>query len=129
MAEPLSASRFMALAEAYGAIARWPEGVRAEAYRMAAQQPDLAAVLAEAEALDARLDRWRVAPPSPALRAAIVAARSRSRWHRVRLWWSAIGLAAALAGATAGSFAAAVVPVDHPPGDETAFGNLSAQEG
>lgn len=127
MTDPLTPARFSALAEAYGSIARWPEAVRDEAWTMASR-PELAALLAEAEALDARLDRWTIDAPSPVLRTAILAQRHRSLARRLKLWWSAIGLSTALAGAVAGSFAMMTLPVDHPPADETAFGSLAAQE-
>ena len=127
MAEPLTIARFAALAEAYGGLAHWPEEVREEARRLAIQ-PEYAAILAEAEALDAHLDSWKAEAPSAGLQAAVLARRPRPARYRLRLWWAAAGVATALAGAAAGSLAAAAVPADRPAGDETAFGNLSAQE-
>jgi len=129
MTEPLTERRFVELADAYGGvIARWPEAVRAQAMELA-QRPDMRAVLAEAERLDARLDLWTVAAPAPALAARIAAARRAPLSRRARAWWSGIGIATALAGAAAGSVAAAVVA---PPGhamsdDATAFGDLGQE--
>ena len=130
MTETLTPARFAELADAYGgAVARWPDDVRAEAMIMAAQ-PAMQAILAEAERLDARLDLWRVAAPSPTLRDRIVAAQRVPLFRRPRLWWSSVGIATALAGAVAGSVAAAaVLPHDHGASDEaTAFGDLAPQE-
>jgi hypothetical protein len=129
MPEPLTPERFTALAEAYGGIARWPEEFRVEGWAMAERWPELAKLLTEAEALDARLDRWTVAPPSPALRNAVIARQQRSTLRRARAWWAGLGIATALAGATAGSIATAAVPSPHPSvEDSTAFGDVSGQE-
>ena len=129
MTDPLSVARFRALAEAYGAIERWPAGLREEGSRMAGR-PDLAAIVAEAASLDARLDSWTSPAPSTALRGAILGQRQRTLRRRLRLWWSALGVATALAGAATGSLAIAAMPVDHhhPFGDDTAFGNVSMRE-
>ncbi len=130
MTHSLTPARFAELAEAYGSVvARWPEAVRAEAMVMA-REPAMQAILAEAEWLDTRLDAWRVAAPSPALRDKIVASRRVAWARRARLWWSGIGIATALAGAVAGSVGVAVaMPADHAASDEaTAFGDLTAQE-
>lgn len=129
MTEPLSPERFAELADAYGgAVARWPEGVRFAALALA-RDPAMAAMLAEAERLDAPLDAWRVAPPSPALCAVILERRPRPWGRRARLWWSGLGIAAAAAGAVAGSIAvAATLPADHGAEESTAFGNLAVQE-
>ncbi|USI74717.1 hypothetical protein [Sphingomonas morindae] len=130
MTEPLTEARFRALADAYGGVVqRWPEAERAAALEMA-RLPQWQAVLAEAARLDARLDLWTVAPPSPALQARILAARRLPLSRRARLWWSGIGLATALAGAAAGSVAAAALPIDHGAAvdEATAFGALPQQE-
>lgn len=129
MPDPLTPERFALLADAYGAIDRWPEEWRAQGRAMA-EQPSFAAMLREAEMLDARLDGWKVAASSPALRQAIVSQRRRSILRRARAWWAGLGVATALAGAAAGSIAAAAaVPTDHPGvEDATAFGDLSGQE-
>jgi hypothetical protein len=128
MPEPLTPERFAVFADAYGAIDRWPEEWRAQGRAMA-EQPSFAAMLREAEALDIRLDRWIVAAPSPALRQTVVSQRRRSILRRARAWWAGLGIATALAGAAAGSIAAAAVPSDHPGvEDATAFGDLSGQE-
>lgn len=130
MTDSLSEARFIEIAEAYGSvIARWPEAVRAEAMAMA-RLPGMRAVLVEAERLDARLDLWTVAPPSPALRDRVLTSRRTPLARRARLWWSSIGIATALAGAAAGSVAAsAALPLDHSVSDDaTAFGDLSQQD-
>jgi hypothetical protein len=129
MTESLTEHRFVELADAYGAaIARWPEAVRAEAFEMA-KLPAMQVVLAEAAALDAQLDLWKVEAPAALLAQRIIAARRMPLSRRARLWWSGIGVATALAGAAAGSVAAsAALPSDHAPSDDaTAFGDL-AQE-
>lgn len=130
MTEPLTQARFIKLAEAYGgAVARWPEAVRAEAMAMA-RRPDMQIVLAEAERLDARLDLWTVSAPSAALYGRITGSRRLPWVRRARLWWSGIGIATALAGAAAGSVAAAAaLPSSHAVSDDaTVFGDLSQQE-
>lgn len=129
MTEPLSPERFAALADGYGGtIARWPEAVRGPALTLA-RDPATAAILGEAERLDVLLDRWRVAAPSAALQAAIMKRRHRPWARRARLWWSGLGIAAAVAGAAAGSLAAAAtLPADRAADESTAFGNLAVQE-
>jgi hypothetical protein len=131
MTDPLTPARFAELADAYGGVlARWPEQVRAEAMALALL-PEMRAILAEAGQLDAQLDLWRVAAPSPALRERVLAARRMPLSRRARLWLSGLGVAAALAGAAAGSVAtAAALPSDHAVSDDaTVFGDLSQQEG
>jgi hypothetical protein len=131
MTDPLTPARFAELAEAYGGtIARWPEAVRADAIRLAAD-PALRALLEEQDRLDARLDLWRIEAPDPALRQRIAARRPIAFSRRARLWWSGLGIATALAGATAGSIAAAaaVPAASAVAGDETTvFGNDVVQE-
>ena len=129
MTEPLTETRFVELADAYGhVIARWPEAVRAQATEMA-RLPRMRAVLADAERLDGRLDLWKVDAPTPEFAARIVGARRSPLSRRARLWWSGIGIATALAGATAGSVAAAtVLPASHAMSDDaTAFGDLGQE--
>lgn len=125
MTEPLTPARFAALAEAYGGtILRWPEPVRDAAMRMA-RDPALRALLDDADRLDATLDRWVVAAPSRRLSDRI-AARGPDARRRLRLWWSGIGIATALAGAAAGSAAVVVATPGARGGDEaTAFGDLA----
>ena len=88
------------------------------------------AILAQAEWLDIRLDAWRVPAPAPALRDRILTLRRVTLARRVRLWWSGIGIATALAGAVAGSAGVAVaLPSDHVKLDEaTVFGDFTPQE-
>lgn len=132
MTETLTLERFRKLAEAYGAIiARWPAEAR-EAALLMAGDPRARAILDEAAALDAALDRWTVpAPAAEARERMLPAARPvAAAWRRARLWWSGIGIATALAGAAAGSVAAAAVsPADGPGESATAFGELGGQEG
>jgi hypothetical protein len=130
MTDRLTPARFAELADAYGGvIARWPEDVRADA-RALAEQPEMQALLAKADWLDAQLDDWRVAAPSTALRNRITASRWIPLSRRARLWWSSLGIAAALAGAAAGAVtASAAVPFDHALADDTtAFGDVAQQE-
>lgn len=131
MTDPLmSMARFAALADAYGgAVARWPTAERENAYRLAAQ-PGARAILARAAQVDTVLDSWTVASPSTALRRSVLPpARRQSPQARLKLWWSGIGIAAALAGAAAGSVAAAAVaPADRAGDNATAFGDLAGQE-
>jgi hypothetical protein len=130
MTDPLTPDRFAELADAYGGVvARWPEEVRAEAMEMA-RLPEMQAILASASQLDARLDLWRGTAPSQALHGRVLAARRISVSRRARLWLSGLGIATALAGATAGSVAvAAALPTDHTVSDDaTAFGDLAQQE-
>ena len=132
MTEPLTLDRFRDLAEAYGAaIARWPEPVRAAAMRMATE-PAAAAILDRAAALDTTLDAWRVPAPDRALHDRVTRtapARGTRFVTRASLWWSGIGIAAALAGAAAGAAAvAAVAPGDTLVESSTSFGDLAGQE-
>ncbi|MDR3513220.1 MAG: hypothetical protein P4L73_16410 [Caulobacteraceae bacterium] len=95
--------RFEQLVAAYGADpARWPAQERAEAERLVA-----GADLAEARALDAALDAFRVEAPSLALRQRILATAPRPRGGRLFkpggfrpsgvFWLSGASLAAACA--------------------------------
>ena len=130
MTSPLTPARFAELAEIYGSVVtRWPEAVREEATAMA-REPAMQAILTEADWLDAKLDTWRVAVPSAALRDRIIASRRVTLVRRARLWWSGVGIATALAGAIAGSVGVAVaMPSDHGLSDEaTVFGDPTTQE-
>ncbi|MGD9979845.1 MAG: hypothetical protein AB7H66_15515 [Hyphomonadaceae bacterium] len=77
--EAMDRERFEHLLDAYGAdFRRWPAETRAAAAAYAAQNADAAAPIAEARALDERLDAVRAAPaPSPALAARILAQAPR----------------------------------------------------
>ena len=125
----LTPARFAALAEAYGGdIGRWPAEERTAALRLAAN-PSMQALLTEAGQLDARLDAWRITLPSAELRAGIMRSWPRPLSRRAKLWWSGVGIATALAGAAAGTVAAAaVVPADHGGEPATAFGDVAGQE-
>jgi hypothetical protein len=132
MTEPLTLARFQTLADAYGGVvARWPEEYRKAAAAMASD-PDARDILDHALALDGALDAWRVAPPSRALREQVIAGapvRAERFVMRARLWWSGVGVAAALAGATAGTAAVAIVaPVDAVSDSGTSFGDVAGSE-
>jgi hypothetical protein len=129
MAEPLDLDRFRELAEAYGGeIRRWPDDVRASA-RLVARNPQAAAILAEAAALDDKLAAWRTPLPSPGFRMQTSAGGLKARsafGQRIRLWWAGIGLAAALSGAAAGSIGAATfLPLNDHGETNTFFGDVS----
>ena len=132
MTERLNLARFAALADAYGGVvARWPEEHREAAAAMASN-PGAREILDHALALDGELDTWRVAPPSASLRehvSAGAAVRTGRMMLGARLWWSGIGLAAALAGATAGTVAVAIAaPVDAVSDSGTSFGDVTGPE-
>jgi len=137
MSEALTLARFAELADAYGGeIARWPADMQDAARRMA-DGPEARALLAQAAVLDARLDLWTVPAPSPQLRQAVAASWQAPFGRRVRLWWSALGLGAALAGIGAGLAVASLGGVALPPSpltpsssfEATAFGDFSPGEG
>jgi len=132
MREPLTLARFQELADAYGAVvARWPEQYRDAAMAMASHLAGRA-ILEQASALDDALDTWRVAPPGQSLRDRVVRsapAPAGKIMIRARLWWSGVGLAAALAGATAGTAAVAIAaPVDAMADSGTSFGDVTGSE-
>lgn len=130
MIEPMSRERFDVLAQAYGGIDRWPAPERAAGWHLAAADPACARALAEAEALDLRLDAWTVPPPTPAMRQRLVAARRRGWIVRARLWWSAIGVGTVLAGAVAGLGAAVVLgPERMAPGLDASVFESAGEEG
>jgi hypothetical protein len=132
MTELLTFDRFRDLADAYGsAVARWPEPVRAAAMRMAIE-PAAAAILAGAAALDTTLDAWRVPAPDRSFQDRVTRTAPASGTGfatRPGLWWSGLGIAAALAGAAVGTAAiAAVAPPDAPVESNTSFGDIAGQE-
>jgi anti-sigma factor RsiW len=108
-------TRFEALVAAYGAApTRWPDEERDAAEALARADPRAAALLAEADGIDALLFAHRVAEPSRTLRAMVIegAPKKQRLKGRAKLWWS--GLALALAGASgvlAGSAATAALDV------------------
>ncbi|WP_445191839.1 hypothetical protein ACT009_14875 [Sphingomonas sp. Tas61C01] len=132
MAERLTTARFAALADAWGGVvARWPEEHREEAAAMASH-PGARDILDRALALDGVLDTWRVALPSLSLRDQVSAGapvRTERMMRRARLWWSGVGIAAAMAGATAGAAAVAIAsPVDAVSDSSTSFGDVAGSE-
>ncbi|HMI17936.1 MAG TPA: hypothetical protein VK533_00190 [Sphingomonas sp.] len=108
-------ARFETLVAAYGATPnRWPEEERDAAEAFARSDARAAALLAEADAVDALLFAHRVPEPTRTLRAMVIeGAPKRRLGGRLRLWWSGIALAlAAGSGVLAGSAAtAALEPV------------------
>jgi len=106
-------TRFETLVAAYGATPnRWPEEERAAAEAFARADPRAAALLAEADSIDALLFAHRVAEPSRTLRAMVIEAAPRKRrlTGRARLWWTGIGIAlAGASGMLAGSAATAAL--------------------
>src|SRR4051812_11924761 len=112
MRDAMTPARFETLVAAYGARPPpWPEQGRAAAHSLLETDPRAAALLAEADALDAILFQHQTPAPSEALRAAVVASAPRRRLgRRARLWWSSLALAiAAGGGALAGSAATAAL--------------------
>jgi hypothetical protein len=114
--DTMTAERFKALLEAYGAeIARWPEAGRLAAYAYARTAPEAAALLAEAHSLDVMLAALPLPAQPAGLEATILAAsrnitpliKSRARalldglldalWPRASLWKPASVFASALA--------------------------------
>lgn len=132
MTEPMTLDRFRALADVYGGVvARWPEDRRDAAMRIASQ-PAAIAILAHASALDRVLDAWTIPAPArslPERMAGLAPTLSRNPTARPRVWWSGIGLAAALAGAASGTAAVAMVsPIDASPDSDTSFGAIDPQD-
>lgn len=135
----MTPERFAALAETYGAdLRRWPEAEREAAKRLQAGG-ELAArrALSRAADLDDLLDAYAVPAPSHALHGSIVASApvATLTWRRARLWWSSLGLAGVgLAGALAGASAIAMAtPMVHgspgwSPYEATAFGDLGLEQ-
>lgn len=132
MSEPMTLGRFRDLADAYGGvIARWPEE-HCNAAALMAVHPGAREILAYASTLDETLDVWRVPSPSVVLRNDVVGsapAQKKTVGTRARLWWSGVGIAAALAGAASGTAALAmVVPTASAADSGTSFGDIGAQD-
>jgi anti-sigma factor RsiW len=109
-------ARFETLVAAYGATPnRWPAEERDAAEAFARSDARAAALLAEADAIDALLFAHRVPEPTRTLRAMVIesAPKKRRLAGRARLWWTGLGLAlAGASGMLAGSAAtAALEPV------------------
>jgi len=106
-------NRFETLVAAYGATpSRWPDEERDAALAFARADPRAAALLAEADSIDALLFAHRVAEPSRTLRAMVIegAPRKRRLTGRARLWWTGLGIAlAGASGMLAGSAATAAL--------------------
>ncbi len=132
MPEPLTLARFQQLADAYGGVVtRWPEQHREAAMAMASQ-PRAREILSGASLLDEALDVWQMAAPTPSLRDRVIRsapAPTKKIVARARLWWSGVGIAAALAGATAGTAAVAIAsPIDASSDSATSFGDVAGAE-
>lgn len=85
---PMNRNRLERILEAYGGDARrWPEEERESALGLLASLPGAARLRAEARSLDLLLDAVPAQEPSPALRAAVLAAGAAAR-ERGRLSWS-----------------------------------------
>ncbi|NKJ42139.1 hypothetical protein [Novosphingobium sp. SG720] len=125
MTDPMTPERFALLADAYGGIERWPDHLQAQGWQME-HDPACAAHLAAARALDVRLAQWQAPVPSPDLRRTVAASYRRHWTLRARVWWSALGIGTALAGATAGSALAFALETGAPPAgfEATAFGEM-----
>jgi len=93
--DPMTLDRFRAIVAAYGAApARWPAVERAACESLLAASADAQALVGEAARLDAALDVLPALPPTPAIRAAVLAAAPRpaapSLIDRLRAGWSEI---------------------------------------
>ncbi len=76
-------ARLAAILDAYGGDERrWPESERAAALALLAESAAARALRDEAAALDTLLDVALAPAPSPALRAALLAAAERPAWRR-----------------------------------------------
>lgn len=131
MSDRLPIDRFQELADAYGGVvARWPEPHR-EAAAMMASDPVAQDILVHALSLDELLDTWQAPVATDAMRNRIMAQTPVPRSGlalRARLWWSGIGIAAALTGAVAGAATVAVVaPIEVPSDGGTSFGDVGPQ--
>lgn len=142
----MTPERFHTLVDAWGADPRrWPEHERADALAWARAHRDQAdAALASALELDAWLARDFIEPPSRTLierivtsgpGAAKLAQPVRKDGSRRRFWWSGVGLAGVgLAGALAGAFAmsfaliAGTPNAPHSPNDAAYSGYDTAHE-
>ena len=106
-------NRFETLVAAYGATpSRWPVEERDAAQAFARADPRAAALLAEADSIDALLFAHRVAEPSRTLRAMVIegAPTKRRLTGRARMWWTGLGIAlAGASGMLAGSAATAAL--------------------
>jgi hypothetical protein len=110
----MTAERFLALIEAYGADARrWPDAERAAALAFAEARPEVArAALVEADAVDALLQEARAPAVSASLRDRVIASAAQAglkarregrRWlDRLALALGAGWAVAACAGVAAG---------------------------
>ena len=131
MIERLSLDRFQELADTYGGVlSRWPEQYR-DAARQMASASATTRILAQALLLDETLDAWRMPAARRDLHDRVLSrapTQGRSFASRARLWWSGVGVAAALAGAVAGAATVAVISPNKATSDiATPFGDV-AQE-
>ncbi|MFT3809219.1 MAG: hypothetical protein QM698_04825 [Micropepsaceae bacterium] len=141
----MKTERLAEILDAYGGDPlRWPEAERLAAQGLAARDPRAAAMVAEAEALDALLGAAPADAPGAALTARVLARRPRpSLWRELfpnaGVWKPAAGFAMALAVGVGVQSAAAdqlglnvndeVVISDETGGDDTTLTPLSGGEG
>jgi hypothetical protein len=131
MSDRLPIEHFQLLADAYGGVvARWPDPHRRAAMLMAAD-PVANEILTRALSLDDLLDTWQAPIVTDAIRDRVIARIVASRpgfARRARLWWSGVGIAAALTGAVAGAATVAIVaPIDASSDGGTSFGDVGPQ--
>jgi len=85
--ERMTLARLRAVIEAYGtSAARWPAAERAAAGALLAESAEARALVTEAAPLDELLDSVPAIAPTPALRAAILAAAPRAAPRRGDGW-------------------------------------------
>ena len=133
MPEPLTLARFQELADAYGGVVtRWPEQHREAAMAMASQ-PGARATPLRPRRCWMRL--WTYGgwlAPAYSLRDRVIRSAPVTTGKivtRGRLWWSGVGIVAALAGATAGTAAVAIAsPIDASSDSATSFGDVAGPE-
>jgi len=90
--ERMTLARLRAVIEAYGtSTARWPAAERAAAVALLAESAEARALVAKAAPLDELLDAVPAIAPTPALRAAVLAAVPRAAPRRGDGWRAVIG--------------------------------------
>lgn len=88
----MTLERLRAVIEAYGTSpARWPEAERAQAAALLVESEEARALAAKAAPLDDLLDAVPAITPTPAMRAAVLAATPRSKPRRGDGWRAFIG--------------------------------------
>ena len=111
----MTPERFAELADAHGgSVERWPADLRDAARAHLLLHPEAFATLDAAAGLDRLLGAWTVPGPGAALSGRILmqATATPSPARRLRLWFSGLGVAGALAGGLAAG--AAFVTLSQP---------------